>query len=136
MSTQEQQQAAVPSAETQQGESHPFSRSWTVWHDPPISKKQKTKHWENRLNKVGSFQTIEEFWGYIFTVAILFIYIFIYCLLTLIVMNIVLSPSTICVSFIVKNCKVLKTEKSCKQKISYLSLRYFLSVVVVVLFCL
>ena len=52
---------------------HPLSRSWTLWYDPPLKSKAKELAWENRLKKIGTFSSVEEFWG-----LLSFIYLFQY----------------------------------------------------------
>ena len=43
---------------------HPLYSPWTLWFDS-ASKQDKAKSWEEALSKVISFQSVEEFWGYV-----------------------------------------------------------------------
>jgi hypothetical protein len=40
---------------------HPLERSWTLWYDCPVKKYNQTNY---ELNKVYTFNTVEDFWRY------------------------------------------------------------------------
>ena len=49
-----------------QGVSHPLQTTWTIWyHKKPKTAIGSTKY-EDLLHKIGSFDTIEGFWKFVF----------------------------------------------------------------------
>jgi translation initiation factor 4E len=46
---------------------HALNNKWTLWYDDPAMAKNHPKplSWEENLKNVGSFDTIEDFWGII-----------------------------------------------------------------------
>lgn len=41
---------------------HPLYAPWTLWFDS-ASKQDKAKSWDDQLNEVVTFQSVEDFWG-------------------------------------------------------------------------
>lgn len=57
--------AAVPVPAPETGLKHKLERRWTFWYDNQSKPKQGAA-WGTTLRKVYSFDTVEEFWWYVF----------------------------------------------------------------------
>ncbi len=44
-------------------ELHKLQRTWVMWYDKP-EKSQTSESYENALEKIGEFNTVEDFWSY------------------------------------------------------------------------
>jgi hypothetical protein len=43
---------------------HPLQTPWAFWYDKKQSKKTDTAEYRSRLQKIGSFDTVESFWQF------------------------------------------------------------------------
>ena len=43
---------------------HPLQFRWVLWYDYS-QRKQNLKNWETNLNKIATFDTVEDFWRYV-----------------------------------------------------------------------
>ncbi len=57
--------SAQADAETP-SEKHPLQFKWTLWHDPPKNKSISGKNYGDYLRPIASFDTVEDFWAYVF----------------------------------------------------------------------
>jgi hypothetical protein len=64
-STPEEVPAAVPVPAPEAGLKHKLERKWTFWFDNQSKPKQGAA-WGTSLRKVYTFDTVEEFWWYVF----------------------------------------------------------------------
>jgi len=66
MATDEEVVAAAPAPVVEAGLKHKLERKWTFWCDNQSKPKQGAA-WGTSLRKVYTFDTVEEFWWYIFS---------------------------------------------------------------------
>jgi len=45
---------------------HKLNTSWTIYYDIPQQRKNTAQTWQQNIKVIATFNTIEDFWGYIF----------------------------------------------------------------------
>ena len=45
---------------------HPLKNKWTFWFDKPSGKNNRSKEWGDHLEKIYTFEYIEDFWRFVF----------------------------------------------------------------------